>query len=835
MREEDTNWIWLTSWERSDDEDAGMVYFRKKLIYRSGMGRMTCRISADSRYKLYVNSCFVQEGPAKGDLETWYADPADVTPYLSEGENAVCVEVLRYPEARNLRNHSLYRTNAPCLYIEDTSENKEKLLDGRTGWRVRKAEHVHLLGETTVPAPLHILEDACGDETFAGWMTPSYSDDLWEEARPYRRSEIRLADAPFHLKDRPIPMLEHQDKSFVPEAVIREAKGRDAKTLKEAWERMLEKSEAVCIPERARVTVEFSAAVLSCGYPILCVSGGAGSRIHMEKAESYAYPKADESEGCAPRKGDRTDREHGQVIGQTDHYCVGGYGTEGIQERYETFWYRTFRVYRITVETGETPLKIHSFTYRTIEYPLKVRTSFTCSDPSFPAIWDISLRTLERCMKETYMDCPYYEQLQYAMDARSEILFTYCVSADDRLARQCMEDLRRSQRKDGMINSCAPNIRSNPIPGFAVFYILMLYDHMMYFGDQELLKDHFPAVEQILRFFEKHRSDKGLVGKVGGPGGQIRPDKYWSFIDWAKEWNATGGVPTAVLQGDGSLTMESLYYCYGLQHAAKLARFLERPDEARQWEEAAEEVRDCIRKWCCGSRKDEQGNSAELIQDGPGVEEYSVHCQVFAVLTGTVSVREGRRMLQATVGNPQFPQASVSFMFYLFRALEQVGLYGEANQQWELWRRMVRNHLTTCVENDTDERSDCHAWASTLLYEMPSVYLGVQPAEPGYRSARIAPVPGHLTWAKGTVVTPRGNIQVSWKQTKEGLQCEEKLPEGMRKEDDTDEGISAHVASACNGEKRASHPCDIPHGGSDRGNHAGGGLFSGRPWKDHVL
>lgn len=786
MRDEDTNWIWLASWGRSDDEDAGVVYFRKRVTYRRSMGRMTCRISADSRYKLYVNGEFVQEGPAKGDLETWYADTADVTPYLAEGENAVCAEVLRYPEDRNLRNHSLYRTDTPCLYIEDTSENHGKILDGRAGWRARKAGHIHFLGETTVPAPLHILEDVCGDGDTAGWMMPTYHDDLWEEARPYRRSEIRLADAPFHLADRPVPMLEHEEKKFVPEAVIREAGGMDRGTLQEVWERMLEVSEAVCIPERTRVVVEFSAEVLSCGYPVLRVSGGAESRIHMEKAESYAYPRTDGGGSRVPQKGDRTDREHGQVIGQTDHYRVGGYGTEEMPERYETFWYRTFRVYRLTVETWDKPLKIHSFTYRTIEYPLRVRTSFACSDPSFPAIWDISLRTLERCMKETYMDCPYYEQLQYAMDARSEILFTYCVSADDRLARQCMEDLRRSQRRDGMINSCAPSIRSNPIPGFAVFYILMLYDHMMYFGDRELIEDHFPAVEQILRFFEKHRSDKGLVGRVGGPGGRIRPDKYWSFIDWAKEWNATGGVPTAVLQGDGSLTMESLYYCWGLQHAAKLARFLGCSEQARQWEETAKEVRGSIRKWCRGSRRDGQGNSVELIQDGPGVEEYSVHCQVFAVLTGVVNPEEGRRMLQESVGNPALPQASVSFMFYLFRALQRVGFYEEADHQWELWRQMVRNHLTTCVENDTDERSDCHAWASVLLYELPAVYLGVQPAEPGYRSVRIAPVPGHLSWAKGTAATPRGDIQVSWTKTKEGLQCETVLPEGMRREENAD-------------------------------------------------
>ena len=72
-----------------------------------------------------------------------------------------------------------------------------------------------------------------------------------------------------------------------------------------------------------------------------------------------------------------------------------------------------------------------------------------------------------------------------------------------------------------------------------------------------------------------------------------------------------------------------------------------------------------------------------------------------------------------------------------------------------------------------------HAWGSLALYELPSVTLGVYPAEPGYKSVVIAPTPGYLTWAKGEVMTPHGLVKVEWKKDGAGLNVSYQVPEGM--------------------------------------------------------
>lgn len=385
--------------------------------------------------------------------------------------------------------------------------------------------------------------------------------------------------------------------------------------------------------------------------------------------------------------------------------------------------------------------------------------------------WDISLRSLKRCMHETYTDCPFYEQLQYAMDARSQILYTYSISGDARLAKQCMEDFRRSQRADGTLNSCYPDSEPNVIPTFSIYYILMLHDFMMYHGDKKFIARHMGCVDSILNFFEEHIEQRGLVGKIGAA---LTERGYWSFIDWAPQWETTTGMPAAGLTGP--ITMESFLYVYGLMHAAEIMEYMNRCDTAKEYRQRAGKVREAINKYC----RDQEG----YYLDGPGVSQYSQHCYVFAVLTESVSVEKGKEMLLQTLKDTKrYAPCSVAMAFYLFRALEITNTYEKTDLLWNIWREMLQKHLTTCVENTVDERSDCHAWGAVILYEMPSVILGVRPGAPGYKKIMIRPISGYLESAEGEVITPYGIIRVAWKKEEIGeIKLSYKIPEACNAE-----------------------------------------------------
>ena len=55
MGNKKTNWIWLNNWTAEDKEEPAVVLFRKEIAVTGVPKSGKIRISADSRYKLYVN------------------------------------------------------------------------------------------------------------------------------------------------------------------------------------------------------------------------------------------------------------------------------------------------------------------------------------------------------------------------------------------------------------------------------------------------------------------------------------------------------------------------------------------------------------------------------------------------------------------------------------------------------------------------------------------------------------------------------------------------------------------------------------------------------------
>jgi alpha-L-rhamnosidase len=101
---------------------------------------------------------------------------------------------------------------------------------------------------------------------------------------------------------------------------------------------------------------------------------------------------------------------------------------------------------------------------------------------------------------------------------------------------------------------------------------------------------------------------------------------------------------------------------------------------------------------------------------------------------------------------------------------------------WERWDSMLPDGTI----NPGQMTSFNHYALGAIADWMHRVIGGITPAEPGYRTVRIAPRPGGgLTWAETSLDTPHGQVAVVWRLSPDGvLDVDVTVPDGITAEID---------------------------------------------------
>ena len=90
---------WLAKWIWCAGEPVPRnfyLYCRKSFKLSGNATEAPIDVTADSRYKLFVNGRFVGRGTARCDQRWQYYDTYDLAPFLSAGENVVAVIVHQF-------------------------------------------------------------------------------------------------------------------------------------------------------------------------------------------------------------------------------------------------------------------------------------------------------------------------------------------------------------------------------------------------------------------------------------------------------------------------------------------------------------------------------------------------------------------------------------------------------------------------------------------------------------------------------------------------------------------------------------------------------------------
>jgi len=112
-------WIWVPDYDDSANE-AGFVLFRKTFsLSEKAPEPCTVHVSADTRYRLFVNGQSVSFGPCKSYADAWTYESVDLAPYCVKGDNVISARVLRYSPVY-AGNSSMMRSKYPGFLVQGT-------------------------------------------------------------------------------------------------------------------------------------------------------------------------------------------------------------------------------------------------------------------------------------------------------------------------------------------------------------------------------------------------------------------------------------------------------------------------------------------------------------------------------------------------------------------------------------------------------------------------------------------------------------------------------------------------------------------------------------------
>lgn len=711
-------------------------------------------IAANSRYRLWVNAVPVLSGPCKGDEHRCYYDTVGISEYLTIGKNVFAVQVLYCnPDTAVTQAEeraSIFGVRTPGgghrLAVEGNILDNENhviatVTTGLAPWKVYLDDSFYLKSNEITINLGAICEEIDYRKTMSDWKLPEFSDAYWSLPRkldtPEPDSFLKMVGLlpRFQMQEREIPLLYEREELFLHE-------------LCKADDRLsgiLEKKE-VRVPAGECREIILDAGVIKNGYPRYSFSKGANSKI------SFTYFEKFSSDEKTIRK---DDVEQGEIVGLTDWIVLDGKNVV-----YEPFWYRTFRFLRIRIEADAEDVVMSEPVFRRTGYPLQVESWVSSSVKWVGEVWDLCVRTLENCMTETYMDCPYYEQMQFPMDTRLQAIFNYAISTDARLAKKALKDYHYSMLPEGLIPGKYPSAYCQVISTFSLHYIYMLLEYVEQTKDLETVRPYFPDIDLILGYYDRRIGTDGLVGRLG----------YWEFVDWQEAWKACAGIPAALQEGPS--TIINLMYAYALQCAARLNEIVGRYGLAEEYLQRQKQITETVERLCWD---EDRG----MYREGPNYIQYSQHAQAWAVLNNMGNHEKQCRMMARAMSDEDVLRVSFATAYEWFRALEITRMYAQSEENMLRWAALRSQGCTSCPEEPTNGRSDNHAWSALPLYEFIRVIAGIRSDGDGWERVRICPHMDYLPDLKGEVATPKGVIRFVYQREDDKIDYHISLPEGL--------------------------------------------------------
>ncbi|MBA2587301.1 MAG: hypothetical protein H0U98_01620 [Alphaproteobacteria bacterium] len=737
---------WVTHPDAVSVSGPVVLHFRHVLDVAKVPKALPVMVTADNRFILFVNGRRVATGPSTGTLAHWREESLDLAPYLKPGRNVVAAAVWDFvrratngqpPEAGALPPQiAPIHQQSAGLGFRMTGEG---LATGDAGWRAKiDTGHTAANGRAQVPRGRYYVASAPEviDAAKADWNWAGASESGgWVDA---------------------VPALEAANRTLIADSLPQQsfAPATPGVTVRSDLAGDFPKHR-LNVPANTHTRILLRREAMISGYPELTVSGGASATIKLTYSE--ALYDADLKKADRDLVGDR------QALGIYDTFMP-----DGPRRSFMPLWWRTWRYAELDIQTAAAPLILESLRVHETSYPFKQVAHFISSDPQLNKIWQVGWRTALIDAHETYMDSAYWEQLQYTGDTRLQMLISYAVTGDPRLARQAIEAFAESDVEGGLEQGAYPSRSDNVIATFSLAWVGMLADWSMEQPDTALVVRNLPRMRTILKWFEPWRTADGLLGK----------NPQWNFIDWAgPKGNNRDTFPAT--GADGGSCLMTVSWLGALRQGAALETAYGDKAQAAVDTARADDARAAIRAHCWDK-------SRGLFADTSDFKPLSQHMNILAVLYDVATPEEAAAILDKItvpghgIDAPEDLYTSTYyFAWYLIRAFENAGRADRYPALLQTWRDLLALHYTTWPESRGETRSDTHAWSAHPTADLLGLVAGIRPAAQGYARLRVAPNLGDLTSLDAAAATPKGKVSVRYAIKGDSLTAEIDRPAAL--------------------------------------------------------
>ncbi len=777
-------WIWLDEKMKSD-----VMLARQTFDLSETPKEALIRITASSKYQLFINGEYICQGPARSAPHHQSYDIFEISELLHEGKNLISVRV-HHQKGKYSYHHD---GRAGLLAQLDFSFNdQESVLMTNSKWKVSpdpswddEAPNINRFQQ--------VVNDRVDMRNYLkSWTDIAFDESGWDNATPLMRNvgwpspqtnatPQALTPPWTSLIPRDIPYLMETEVKAVDLIQVTEIEQSFAQQLNDGTkinpfkitglsDKMIGKGLADYKKKNYPLVIPTSRSSKSWlllfdfgevlnGMPQLDIEGSSGTKIDLL---------------CAPFMVD--EKFTHQVV---DSDFRDRIVLSGKRDQWEATYFKPTRFMGLVIHDVNKEVKVHYIGLRKLDYPFEEIGMIESNDaPWVKQYVEASIKTIKVCTTDGYTD-NYRERRQYAQTGYYAALGNYWTFGDAALQRRYLIQIAQEQRANGIMPAYAPAASDDYmiIMDSNCLWIRSLRNYLLYSGDYKTTRELLPAASNLMGLLHSYTNSTGMIDNP--------PYAYW--LD-----HALNDRRGANLNLNG-------HYLGALEDFAQVLEWLD-DTSSEEFQRRADLLRSSLQEhlW-----DEEKQLFADALIDGNRSVLFSEHANAMALAMNIATPEQAAGIAKQLLIDDEhnyikrtsgMTMVTPAMSYFLHKGLCE---YGYIDESFELFRNRFDKMLDPGTNGTLWEewwldaigrsgklqkgrtRSDAQTESAFPPALFAEYLLGISPTRPGMKEIEVALKSSGIKNIAGSIPTPSGTLEIEWHLTNKNRELKLDVPAGM--------------------------------------------------------